>query len=1046
MIRLEDSLVLNRYFHRLLGADSFAELKSLLRQVPEGPASDGQSHFFSRLATQPALKAAPEALREYDRRILGYEARLDKARPEFRGFRYFQYLALLYTEMMLDRLTSDPAALLAELNRLRNQLVEDRQIERSIGAFEADDLRRLAFFMATGSGKTLLLHVNVWQMLYYLEHGPHPETLVRRPDGRREFDNVLLITPNEGLSDQHIRELRASGMTDADHFLADPHGQRSLFGPKVRVIEIHKLAEEASRDGVSVVLKDFGNQNLILVDEGHKGTGTEARVWKTRQQDLSANGFLLEYSATFAQAIGAASRKVQDSLLAEYGKSILFDYSYAHFYGDGYGKNFRVLNLSRGEAIQAHALLVGGLLVYYEQFSLFGRYERRYRPYNIARPLWVMLGSSVNAVFTKDKQRRSDVAEVVSFLKRLLEDRVWAEGQIGRLLQGRSGFTDEAGNDLFRPCLSHLRGREPGELYADICRDVFHGQGALEVWELKNAEGELALRVSTGSSEDGPYFGIINIGDVGTFKKYLAERMGMEAQEDRFAHSQFEQVDRPDSGVNLLIGAKKFIEGWSSWRVSSMGLLNVGKGEGSQVIQLFGRGVRLKGRDMSLKRTEASAEPGSHPEGIRTLETLHIFGWNADYIRTFREMLEREDLGREFAIPVVHFSPWPEEDLPVPQKHEGFDTAALTWTLDIAGPKTTLDLTPRLQAVDTQDGTPRIAESDLSYGAHEVSFREPGYAGVLNQGRLYTELLRHKRDRGYHNTFISHRVLLPILQERCLLRMSGTAARSPERVQAAAEQLLKSYLDRFVRQKEREAEGRHVGPVLLHRQHPAVTAEYRVRVRRDGLLDQIERLLRTPLSLTTDEVEPLPRFHLDWHLFNPLLREGGREWKRQVSVRPPALVPSEAELVRDLRDFWRDHSQAPPFRDCAVYLLRNLPGSGIGLFRRSGFYPDFILWLKDKPSGAIHVRFLDPHGLHHGGLDGSADKFEALKSLAELSRQPDFSSRQITLDGFILANTPVAQIPDAGGRDWPALERDLPLMRQEGDYAGKLLTRPEEAR
>jgi len=128
-----------------------------------------------------------------------------------------------------------------------------------------------------------------------------------------------------------------------------------------------------------------------------------------------------------------------------------------------------------------------------------------------------------------------------------------------------------------------------------------------------------------------------------------------------------------------------------------------------------------------------------------------------------------------------------------------------------------------------------------------------------------------------------------------------------------------------------------------------------------------------------------------------------------------------------------------------VYLLRNLPGSGIGLFRRSGFYPDFVLWLKDKPSGAIHVRFLDPHGLHHGGLDGSADKFEALKSLAELSRQPDFSSRQITLDGFILANTPVAQIPDAGGRDWPALERDLPLMRQEGDYAGKLLTRPEEA-
>jgi hypothetical protein len=31
--------------------------------------------------------------------------------------------------------------------------------------------------------------------------------------------------------------------------------------------------------------------------------------------------------------------------------------------------------------------------------------------------------------------------------------------------------------------------------------------------------------------------------------------------------------------VNLLIGSKKFTEGWSSWRVSTMGLMNVGKGK-----------------------------------------------------------------------------------------------------------------------------------------------------------------------------------------------------------------------------------------------------------------------------------------------------------------------------------------------------------------------------------------------------------------------------------------------------------------------------------
>ena len=84
-----------------------------------------------------------------------------------------------------------------------------------------------------------------------------------------------------------------------------------------------------------------------------------------------------------------------------------------------------------------------------------------------------------------------------------------------------------------------------------------------------------------------------------------------------------------------MIGSKKFTEGWSSWRVSTMGLLNMGKSEGSQIIQLFGRGVRLKGQGYSLKRSL----PGERPHGVHLekLETLNIFGINADYMEKFRE-------------------------------------------------------------------------------------------------------------------------------------------------------------------------------------------------------------------------------------------------------------------------------------------------------------------------------------------------------------------------------------------------------------------------
>ena len=112
--------------------------------------------------------------------------------------------------------------------------------------------------------------------------------------------------------------------------------------------------------------------------------------------------------------------------------------------------------------------------------------------------------------------------------------------------------------------------------------------------------------------------------------------------------------------MHLLIGSKKFTEGWSSWRVSTMGLMNVGKGKGAQIIQLFGRGVRLKGYDLSLKRSGKTQLPEGveRPKHIGVLETIGIFGIHADYMAQFRDFLDEEGLpaneGRiEFPLSVI---------------------------------------------------------------------------------------------------------------------------------------------------------------------------------------------------------------------------------------------------------------------------------------------------------------------------------------------------------------------------------------------------------
>jgi hypothetical protein len=78
-------------------------------------------------------------------------------------------------------------------------------------------------------------------------------------------------------------------------------------------------------------------------------------------------------------------------------------------------------------------------------------------------------------------------------------------------------------------------------------------------------------------------FGVINVGDTTSLRKLCEQHEAggeLVVEERALGSSLFEAINRPESRVNLLIGSKKFTEGWNSWRVSTMGLMNA---------RLFGR-------------------------------------------------------------------------------------------------------------------------------------------------------------------------------------------------------------------------------------------------------------------------------------------------------------------------------------------------------------------------------------------------------------------------------------------------------------------------
>ena len=107
-----------------------------------------------------------------------------------------------------------------------------------------------------------------------------------------------MLTPNEGLSRQHLDELQLSGFGFCRLFDKNRSG---VFKGTIEIIDINKLGDEMGDKTVAV--EAFEGNNLVLVDEGHRGTSKEAGAWMSRREVLVRGGFAFEYSATFGQAV-----------------------------------------------------------------------------------------------------------------------------------------------------------------------------------------------------------------------------------------------------------------------------------------------------------------------------------------------------------------------------------------------------------------------------------------------------------------------------------------------------------------------------------------------------------------------------------------------------------------------------------------------------------------------------------------------------------------------------------------------------------------------
>ena len=1037
-----------------LGVRDLKQFKDRFQVSPDSAEGiderTGLHRFFEAIAgvlpTVADANVVPvDRLRVYEQNILEHTQAINTSRMRHNqpriDWKYHQYLALLFTELFLDRYFQDAGALRDEINaRIAEHNAEcgvdspDAVAPFSTEARDGDEadpkrqLARLAFWCATGSGKTLLMHVHVRQFRQY-----HATAFGA---GRwPKLDQIILVTPNDGLSAQHATEFAQSGF---DVVTVGEQGVDGLFAEQaqrpIKILSIHKFQDDHGK--ATVATEAFEGCNLVLVDEGHRGAGRgEDGKWMGRRDQLAKDGFCIEYSATFKEAIGT-----DEGMKNRYARCVLFDYAYRSFYRDGYGKDFTILNLEDDDKQRRY--LTAAVLLFYQQLRVWMDGGDAMKPFQIDKPLWVFVGHTVTGgkvSSTDDKESVSDVVEVLLFLKTFLSAPTEAVALIQSLLD--EGFKDQHGRDLLAHRLPHIdvsgdKAAQARALHEGILRDVFHapGGGVLAVQMLRGATGELALKV--GEAEP---FGVVNVGEPVAVAEACEAKGVVRLEDDANRSSLFQGINRDDSPINLLVGSRKFTEGWNSWRVSSIGLMRMGKSEGTQIIQLFGRGVRLRGYRMSLRRSTVLADKPVPPRNLRQVETLQVFGVKATYMNTFRDWIFSEvpeaQEKQVWDIPVV--KTLPERKLKTLRLRAEIDgeTVERGQAFRKLGPlvrlrpphetapedawlrhhRTKLNWLPRIRGIAgaNQQITSAIGQAaDLPtqklssvpfflFDLDGLLFGLEAFKAVRGLDRLHV-------DRGAITALLRRDDWYELLATADDMRLDRYENRS--HWQRMAQQLLNAYAERFYRFIRRRWEAPYLEVAELAPDDPNLVDEYSIET--------------TDLAQTAEQVEQIATFIGDlkaalgqnllapwshwggrWrtvpfvgHLYQPLLHVGKNA---EIRISPVALDKWEAQFVQDLATWCMAN------RGREVYLLRNQAVTGLGFFQAANFFPDFLLWVQEGDHQ--HLAFVDPKGLHH--FDPSDPKVQfATHEVPRLQQIVKRQAPDLQLHAFILSNTPFASL------------------------------------
>ncbi|NHB34013.1 DEAD/DEAH box helicase family protein [Helicobacter pylori] len=501
------------------------------------------------------------------------------------------------------------------------------KVENGCVSFE-NFINRLAFYMATGSGKTIVIIKLVELLSVAIRMGLIPKK------------NIMFFSANEHLIKQFEKEIEKYNRSK-DYFKQIDfknlksvknkdfyHAPKDFFIEKIALFYYRAdlMSDEESKENL-LNYKDYwdNGENYVILDEAHKGNKSESKRQAIFSL-LSQKGFLFNFSATFTEEsdliTAVYNLSVGEWVKLGYGKeSVLLKKNNLSAF-----KELKDLNDREKEIALLKALLLLGMQKRYKTEGYF------YDPLMLVFTHSVNVKNSDAEIFFKTLARVIENDDGSDFLK--AKDDLLEELKNPEFL-----FSDDKDKgykvNVFKESLKSMD-------FKGLKEEVFYANnGHIEVIINPKNNQEIAFKLNTSDK----VFCLIKIGDITEWICEKLKSVKVVSKNLSFKEeSYFSQIDK--SSINILVGSRTFDTGWDSTRPSVILFLNIGLDDDAKklVKQSFGRGVRIESVKNQRQRLayldiDEAIKKDLKPNAAM-LETLFVIATKSESVKAILDLKE----------------------------------------------------------------------------------------------------------------------------------------------------------------------------------------------------------------------------------------------------------------------------------------------------------------------------------------------------------------------------------------------------------------------